>query len=366
MTEALRLLLLEDVPEDAELITRALRRGGFDVVAHRVDDERGFLDELERFLPQLVLSDFSLPGFSGLAALEMLRSRRADIPFIFVSGTIGEERAIDSLQRGAMDYVLKTNLARLAPAVRRALDQVEERSARQLAESELADANQRLRMLSKRLIRAQESERSRIARELHDELGQTFTALKIQLQSVSRRLGTSPLAPDLTECIGVVDQAIGQVRALSLDLRPASLDHAGLASALRWHVERVSRSAGIPIEFDAADVVDRVDGEVETACFRIAQETLTNVLRHAEAQRVRIELRFTRTRVTLRVSDDGRGFDLEEAQRRGLQGLSAGLLGLHERAQLAGGALRIDTTPGAGTMVTAVFPRHPEPPAGSA
>jgi diguanylate cyclase (GGDEF)-like protein len=125
MDRILKVLLLEDAITDAELETRMLRRAGIHCVSRVVSSERELLNQLERFEPDVVLSDFSLPGFDGMSALRLVREKRPDVPYIFVSGTIGEERAIDALREGATDYVLKSNLARLAPAVTRAVREAE-------------------------------------------------------------------------------------------------------------------------------------------------------------------------------------------------------------------------------------------------
>ncbi len=356
MPEALRVLLVEDVDTDAELITHALRRDGIDAVIKRVDTDTGLADGLGAFAPQIVLSDFSLPGFSGLAALDLVQSVSPGTPFIFVSGTIGEERAIESLRRGAIDYVLKTNLSRLGTAVRRALEQTEERAARARAEEELAQAHQRQRMLSKRLIRAQERERADIARELHDEIGQAFTALKIHLESLRQTNDPASFPARLDECIEIANTALGQVRNLSLGLRPPQLDDFGLGSALRWHVERMARTSNVEITLETDPVLVRPHADVEIACFRIAQEALTNALRHAKATRIRILLRVNVDTLVVIVQDNGRGFDVAAAHDQALRGSSMGLAGLQERAQLAGGYVRIDSKEGEGTEVVARFP----------
>jgi diguanylate cyclase (GGDEF)-like protein len=144
----LRVLLVEDVPAEAELAVRHLSSGGISCVPRTVADERQFRAALKLFRPHLILSDFTLPGFDGLAALDIAREAAPDVPFIFLSGTIGEERAIEALRRGAVDYVLKTNPARLVPAVRRALREVEERARRRAAEREIARLTRRLKMQS--------------------------------------------------------------------------------------------------------------------------------------------------------------------------------------------------------------------------
>ncbi len=356
MAESVRILLVEDVATDAELMVRTLRRDGLDGAFERVDNETALAEALHTFSPQIVLSDFSLPGFSGLAALETVQQLRPDTPFIFVSGTIGEERAIESLKRGAVDYVLKTNLAGLGRAVRRALELASAHTARELAERELSNAHQRLRMLSRRFIRVQERERADIARELHDEVGQAFTALKIQLESLQSVSDPAAMHTPISDCIDVAATALGQVRNLSLGLRPPQLDDFGLVPALRWHVERVSRTTKAEISFDSDPVLSRPDPEAEIACFRIAQEALTNALRHARATHIRIMLRTNADEFILIVRDNGVGFDVAAANEQVMRGMSMGLASVQERASLAGGQIRIESSPGNGTEVVARFP----------
>ena len=145
MPQGLRVLIVEDVPVEAELVVRQLADGGIPCAHLRVDTEESFRAALLRFRPHIILSDFTLPAFDGLSALDIARHEAPHIPFIFVSGTIGEERAIEALKRGAVDYVLKTNPARLVPAVRRALREVSERVRRLTAERHIRDSEQRLR-----------------------------------------------------------------------------------------------------------------------------------------------------------------------------------------------------------------------------
>jgi diguanylate cyclase (GGDEF)-like protein/PAS domain S-box-containing protein len=145
MDRPIRILLVEDLAADAELITRALRRAGCDITPLRVETRAGLIEELARFEPDIVLSDFTLPGFDGLEALGLVRDRASGLPFVFVSGTLGEDRAIEALKRGATDYVLKNNLARLPNAVKRALDESANLRARQAAETAVRTSERRLR-----------------------------------------------------------------------------------------------------------------------------------------------------------------------------------------------------------------------------
>src|SRR5712675_1877830 len=134
MEASIKVLLVEDTVEDADLLIREMRKGGLEIVAHRVETREALEQALETLRPDVILSDYALPGFGGMAAREMVKQHRLDIPFIFVSGTIGEERAIEALKQGATDYVLKDNRARLVPTIRRAVTEVNERRARRQAE----------------------------------------------------------------------------------------------------------------------------------------------------------------------------------------------------------------------------------------
>ena len=149
---------------------------------------------------------------------------------------------------------------------------------------------------------------------------------------------------------------VRQVRAISLDLRPSMLDDLGLESALRWYLGRQAERAGLTTEF-TADLIDvQLPPEVGTACFRVVQEALTNVVRHARARHVRVELRRRGATLRLNISDDGVGFDPREAQARSAHGASLGLVGMQERVLLAGGELIIEAAPGRGTTIRAHFP----------
>jgi PAS domain S-box-containing protein len=215
---------------------------------------------------------------------------------------------------------------------------------------------ERLQTLSRRLMEVQEVERRHIARELHDEIGQALTVMKINLQAVQRLLDTPALAPYLEESIRTVERTLQQVRNLSLDLRPSLLDDLGLVPALRWYVDRQAQGAGFSAQFAADPLEKRLHPDLEIVCFRIVQEALTNVTRHAQAQRVRVELRQREDELQLIICDDGVGFDVQAALDRAAHGASMGLLGLEERALLVGGQIEIESAPGRGTEIRACFP----------
>jgi two-component system sensor histidine kinase UhpB len=220
-------------------------------------------------------------------------------------------------------------------------------------------SQERLRALSRRLLEVQEEERGRLARDLHDDIGQALTAMKIQLESLA--LGGGAIAPRVRECVDTTRHALERVRQLSLSLRPLQLDDLGLAAALRSHLDRQAGIGGLTPHFDALDAPHGVAPDAETACFRVAQEAINNVLRHARAQHVWLRLFTAGGRLALSVRDDGVGFDLDAARRRGAAGASLGLVGMEERVALAGGSLELRSAPGQGTVLLATFALQPEP-----
>jgi signal transduction histidine kinase len=226
-------------------------------------------------------------------------------------------------------------------------------SDRKRAEIQLTESSNRLRELTRRLLSLQEAERRNLARELHDQIGQGLTAIKMNLETAQMR--PEALNVRLNDAKSLLDQTLDQVRNLSIDLRPSILDDLGLIPALNWYLERFSERTGIettlhtdPREIDVAPVV-------ATTCFRTAQEALTNVARHARASRVTIHMKCRTDRVDLVIRDDGVGFDP-------LQATGLGLIGMRERVEDAGGVLRIRSKPQAGTEIQLNF-AHANTPA---
>jgi two-component system, NarL family, sensor histidine kinase UhpB len=610
MSEPIRLLVLEDNRFDAELVLTTLEKGGLAVAAHHATTRGEFEDALAQGVWALVLADYSLPAFTGLDALAAVRALDPLLPFILISGTLGDERAIESLKSGATDYVLKDNLSRLVPAVLRALSEHRERlrhlatqralqhseeryraivedqtelvcrltpegaftfanrafcrfadrtfaqmvgtsilafvhqedrapamqtlarisradplincehrlidaagrvrwhqwtqrglfdasgrmvevqavgrdatelvealkalresearfaravrgskdglwewrlggdhvyysprfrallgwndetpsggdtvfrnalhpddaarvtqaiasnvaggppfdeefrlrqpdggyrwfigrgetdraaaghalhfsgsitdvSQRKQFEESLRIAHQRLQRLSRRATEVLEAERRHLSRELHDEVGQVLTAVKINLESVARQISEPALIERLRDSMEVTSIALSQVRRLSLNLRPAQLDDMGLVSALRGHLNRQAAVGNFTAHFDATTLPRRMSNEIETACFRVSQEAITNILRHAKARNVWIELGTDPGQVILSVRDDGVGFVVEAGANRATSGESLGLLSMEERVALIGGTLTVHSQLGHGTEVRARVP----------
>jgi signal transduction histidine kinase len=200
------------------------------------------------------------------------------------------------------------------------------------------------------VLEVQEMERRRVAIELHDELGQSLTAIKINLQ-LGERLKDKALAELNRENIRIVEDALQQVRRLATTLRPSMLDDLGLAAALQWITEQSASRGGFSVKFHHVRAQARLAPDIETACFRIVQEALTNIARHAQASQVDIRLDRQDDTLVLLISDDGCGFAQDEMQARALAGNSTGVLGMQERATLIGGQLTIQSSPGNGSIV---------------
>jgi PAS domain S-box-containing protein len=227
--------------------------------------------------------------------------------------------------------------------------------ARDVTRNKLAE--EALQTFSRRLIEAQEAERKHIARELHDEIGQVLTAVRLNLQSLQSSMPPALPPSRIDESLGIVDEALDRVRELSLNLRPPVLDNLGLNSALRWYMDRYARRSGIAADLQS-DLEDdrRLRIELETACFRIVQEALTNVARHAQATRVRVRLTRSNGSLELEIKDDGVGFNVDALLKDSPPAWALGLRGMEERAIAIDGHLKIDSAPTRGTKVRACFP----------
>jgi len=484
--QALRILILEDLPSDVELMTYELRETGIVHTHRHVSDRERFLAALQEDKPDLILSDFKLPTIGGLEALALAQAHCPDAPFIFVSGAMGEEVAIDAMKRGATDYVLKDRLSRLGPAVRRALREAEDRrerrqavaalrdseeqyrllvknipsvvykgyqdcsvdfvdgkveeltgypksefdarilkwndillpedrgkfkrafldglkgsksyvreyrirrkdgeilwvqdrgqiifspegrveyisgvffdiTERRHAEEALRESEQRLRFLTSQLLSAQERERKRISMELHDELGQSLAVLKLQVRAIERalRADQQDLKESCRELLQYLDEVLDNIRRLSRDLSPAILEDLGLQSALKYLINGVGKHYTVNYSVEVEDLDLLFPSEAQIIIYRIFQECLTNISKHAGATEVSIRIKEDDGFLSLMLEDNGRGFEPDQFSARRASGRGLGLAALDERARMLGGRLEIRSRPGAGTRVTCIIP----------
>ncbi|ALT77919.1 MULTISPECIES: hybrid sensor histidine kinase/response regulator [unclassified Roseateles] len=334
----LRILHIEDSELDHQLIMAQLRRAGLDLELVRMDSlaEVGAALSLDW---DAIISDYNLPGFSGLVVLDMLKESRRLLPFILVSGEIGEDTAVAAMRTGASDYLLKKDLARLAPALLHAIEASESQRARIEADRELLKSKQRLHELAGHLQTSIEMERAAIAREIHDDVGGSLTALKFDLAWINRHSKDAAVLGRVQSALETVTSAIEASQRIMHNLRPAILEQ-GLVAAVQWMAARFERRTGIVTTVRTSHEQMQLPPGVPLVAYRTAQEALTNVSKHANATRVDIELSVDSGVLTLELSDNGRGI----APGALAKARSFGIRGLHERAATVGGWVDLSTS----------------------
>jgi len=225
------------------------------------------------------------------------------------------------------------------------------------SQKELEQAMERQKILASRVIEVQERERQHLARGLHDDVGQSLTALKINLETIKK---TGSLdGPSLQNGIDIVSSVLSQVRSLSLDLRPPQLDNLGLIATVRSYVENKSTLASVKGWFESSPLTEDLHHDIENTCFRIVQEAVTNILRHAKAENIWVKVGQRQGQLHVSIRDDGKGFDIEQARSNAISGTSFGLLNMEERAVLVGGTMEITSAPGAGVEIVFQLPVAP-------
>jgi signal transduction histidine kinase len=370
MSQPAKILIVDDNPVVRFNVVHLLQSAGFQVLEAGTGLDARRLAESDA--PDLVLLDVMLPDCNGIDLCQQLKAR-PETSKLFVVLLSAVETSSDSqslgLESGADGYIARPienrellarvqallRIKQAESALRKAHDELERRVSERT--EELSQANHALRSLSRRLVEVQESERRFIARELHDEVGQMLTGLKLLLETSLHPI-TSPEKQSLDEAIQMIQTLLEQVRQLSIDLRPQMLDDLGLIVALQWHFKRYMKQTGIHIEFKHTPLLKRLPPQSETVLFRIVQEALTNVARHAGVKEATVRLFVENTTVRVQIEDRGAGFNPTEAMARHA---STGLLGMRERAELLDGQFCLESAPGRGTNLTVELPLT-EPP----
>jgi signal transduction histidine kinase len=353
----IRLLCVEDNPDDVELMAIALERADPQrrYSLHRVDDATGFVDALQEDY-DVILCDFNMPRFSPYAALQILLARRCGVPLVVVTRAIGEEAAVHVLRCGARDYIAKDKLGVLPQIIERVMTERRRVLEQERLGHELEAAYRRLKKLSARLVVAQERERTLISRELHDQLGQTLTGMVIHLHAAKRAGDPAAASHHTDTAMEMAQGAVKQIKTLSFSLRPAQLDLLGLVAAAHSAVQRIAEPAGLAFTVASRGKEPATLGETASVALRLVQEALNNVMRHAQASHIAVRLRFLpQDRIGLLVIDDGVGFDKHLLLDGQPSEHNVGLYGMIERTELAGGRLHIRTYPGRGVAVRAVL-----------
>jgi len=355
-----------------------LRRGGYAPVCHQVETPEALSCALERQDWDLVIADYRLPRFDGLAALALVKEKGLDLPFIIVSGYITEETAVAAMKAGAHDYVMKDKLARLGPAVERELREAEVRRERRRAEealrrayeeleirveqrtAELKTANVRLqaamaerRRLEYELLEITERERRRIGLDLHDDLGQQLSALALMTKGLELKLAKRRAreTSDAARIHNLVQQAMSHTRDLAHDLATLDLKGADLPTALDGLARHATELFKISCRFDGDGGTPSQDSNVASQLYKIAQEAVTNAIKHAKAKRVGISLSNGSDKTVLMVVNDGLPFPPLQNPAAGM-----GLRIMNYRANLIGASLEIIGAGPRGTQVICSVP----------
>ena len=318
--------------------------------ATRIDSEAEFVAALHTPW-DAIISDYNLPGFSGLVALDLLKASGRDLPFLIVSGEIGEDTAVEAMRNGASDYLRKGNLSRLVPALMHAVEACETRRARERADLELGESKQRLHELAQHLQASIEQERAAIAREIHDDVGGSLTALKFELAWIARHAQAREVISRANSALETVSHAIESSQRIMHNLRPAILEQ-GLVAALQWITGRFEKRSGVTCALRMPPVLPALPIGVPLVAYRVAKEALTNITKHAQASRVEIDLSLAGGVLSIEISDNGRGLSQDALGKA----RSFGLRGLHERARTVGGWVDLSSKAGKGTTLMLSVP----------
>jgi len=356
-TRPYKIFFLEDNADDIELMQHELNEAKLSYTSAVTGKKTDFLNLILDFQPDVILADYSLSGFNGVQAFKIVRDEGLFIPFILVTGALSENLALECLKVGIDDFVLKTSFKRLPSSVVNAVEKKETEKEKNRIALELAKSHEELRLLVNHHHTSLEDERIIIARDLHDELGQVLTALKIDINMLSKKItGNKSLSPDFitTEFQLMstrVDQITQSVRRISSGLRPETLDALGIVESIRSQTSEFEKRFKITCKtFLPGDPLN-VSRDLSIAIYRIVQESLTNVARHAMASLVEIHVMQTGALLLLEIRDNGKGITKQDMKST----KSLGLIGLRERVNAFHGKLNISGSH-QGTIITILLP----------
>ena len=350
----LRILHLEDSPVDHDLVRLALRKSGEQCELERVETLTEFGQRVQSSNFDIILADYRLPGFTALDAWQILQQQAHPPPFILLSGAIGEPAAVSAIKMGISDYLAKDDLSRLAQIIRHALEVHSIRRAKELADIELAQSEQRLADFSEHLQITIEQERAAIAREIHDDIGGALAAVRFDLAWIDRHSADAATRGHVTAATEMLQHALDASQRIMMNLRPAILDQ-GLQAAVQWLAAGFMKRTGIETTVHAGPEQRSLPKAVQLVAYRTAQEALTNIVKYAQCSQVTIDLSDAENVLTLEVKDNGKGISPAELGKS----TAFGIRGLHERAKTVGGWLDVSTHSKRGTSIILSVPLMP-------
>jgi signal transduction histidine kinase len=346
-----KILHLEDSTPDHSLTCRALQKAGLSFDIDRADALEEFKTLIDTRDYDVILADYRLPGFTALDAWELLRHTGRPTPFILLSGTIGEAAAVDAVQRGISDYLHKDSLQSLDRVIRRSLEMQAIKAAKEKADQELAASERRITEFAHHLQLAIEKERASIAREIHDDIGGSLAAARLDLAWLARHSQEHSTQNHIATATEMIQHAIEASQRIMLNMRPAILDQ-GLLASVQWLVQGFEQRTSTKVQFTANSNLMQLEAPILLTAYRTVQESLTNITKHASGSAVRIDISDQGEVLTVEISDTGPGLDNAALQKE----KSFGLKGLQERAKTVNGWLDISSRSGTGTSITLTVP----------
>lgn len=312
------------------------------------------LEKAEQLQPDLILLDVMMPGMNGYEVCRRLRAtpKLAEVPIIILTALDDRTSRLQGIEAGADDFLLKpVDRQELRLRVRTILRLDRYRT--------LSIQRENLRKMAEHVVNAQEQERKRLSRELHDDLGQVLIAHMLRLQNLRAEIPamSESIIKELESLITDTSQTINKMRLLAQDMRPTMLDTLGLKTTLQNHCREYSIRTGLPVTLEIDEKFPELSDIYSITLYRFLQETLTNVLKHSQANHVWVELTLDEAEIAMTVQDNGKGFMMDEkATAKGI-----GLTGMRERLMLVGGTLIVTTAHGKGTIISARLPNEVQP-----
>jgi signal transduction histidine kinase len=345
-SKSFRILFVEDSELDYELIVLGLINAGLALEARRVETEPMLIDALTSERWDLVVSDHQLPQLSAECALAVVKQYSEDLPFIIVSGQMGEDLAVESMRNGADDYLVKGRLKRLPVAIERSIEAAKTRAARNLAQQNLQSSERRLRAFAMHLADVRERDRAAIRTEVHDEIGGNLLAAKFALTRLERMISTGPLVEpqpkqldaEIREAAELVQKAVDASEKLYTSLRSNLLDQ-GIVAAIEWRLTQLQKRSGIVAHLSASPREFVLPDNIALAAYHAVGELIENVEMHSKARYVRCAVFYIDGGLTIVISDDGVGCTLEQIMNPS----RFGIFSARERISSVGGMLEFDT-----------------------
>jgi len=345
------ILHLEDSDQDHLLVKRELSRLNDPMEILRVETLAGFAQALDERFFSVILADYKLAGFTALDAWQVVVDKKKRIPFILLSGAIGESAAVSAIKAGISDYLPKADLSKLRHVIQRTIEVHKVILAKERADAELLESEKRLAGFAEHLQATIEQERAAIAREIHDDIGGSLAAIRFDLSWIERHTADSATLSHVSAANEMLQHAVEASQRIMMNLRPAVLDQ-GLPAALQWLVNNFIKRTRIETIMRSPQQIDHLPKAVQLVAYRTAQEALTNIGKYAHCTQVKIDLSDAEGVLTLEIADNGQGVSDAELAKPA----SFGIRGMTERARTIGGWIDISTKLGAGMAITLTVP----------